>query len=169
MSQSIAEYLVQDEEDANDVLNRPLFDVNMRLYRTNEHYAELVDEAIDYMEFVLDQEFDDYGVLQGISGANLGIPWNIIAYMLDGSVEVMINPKITYKSVEMTTGKSNCGSLRLSESVEVERRVFIYCEWYGPKACTSKQKKKFEGAIGRTIQHEVEHNQGILITTKGKK
>ena len=146
------------------MLNRPLFDVNMRLYKNNVHYRTVINDAIRYMVFVLKQKFNDYGKLKGISGANLGIPWNIIAYY-NNSVMVMINPKITeaWSPVKVL---SNCGSLRLPESIKVERHAFIICEWYD----TSGQlhKKEYDRDQGSlTIQHEVEHNQGVLITQKG--
>jgi peptide deformylase len=148
---AIAQFLVQNEENDNDVLNRPLFDVNMRLYNT---------------EFVLEQQFDDYDDLKGISGANLGVPWNIIAYKWSNSVVVMINPKITHKSSQMVRVKSNCGSLRLPDCIEVERHVFIDCAWYDCDGSQKHQSKIGRQQGGLTIQHEVEHNQGILITSK---
>ncbi len=78
----------------------------------------------------------------------------------------MINPKILKFYGKKIISKSNCGSIILEESVDVVRDEFIDVEFYN----TSGKKVLLEcvsrDQCGLTIQHEIEHNNGILILDK---
>ena len=65
---------------------------------------------------ILNTKFSDYTKLQGISGANVGIPFNIIIVRDLDNYIIMINPEILSKSKETKLVKSNCGSSRTSIS-----------------------------------------------------
>lgn len=170
----ITRFIVQDRmSDENiDILHRKLFDVNMRLYGINPEYKRLITDIVKYMGGVLNAEYVDYGTPKGISGANVGIPFNIIG--VDGAVKgdkdvpiFFLNPKIVNKSDKMVKVKSNCGSIRLAEKIEVERHEWIVLESYDLSG--RKSDKTYKGTLGYTIQHEVDHNLGILITDKVSK
>jgi len=76
----------------------------------------------------------------------------------------MINPKIVEKSTRTKVLKSNCGSIRLEKSIKVIRPEWIRIEFHNMNLI--KETHKIDGYLGFTIQHEVEHNLGILITDK---
>ena len=77
----------------------------------------------------------------------------------------MINPVIHWKSPNVRQVKSNCGSLTLREPIEVTRSVRIDVGYY--KIDGSFVIESFNiDSKAFTIQHEVEHNLGILITNK---
>lgn len=153
-------------------LRLKLFDVNMRLWRVNQRYRTLINRICDYTRFVALQNLDGYGQPFGISGANLGIPFNIVGLVHkrgkpDASCEILINPEILLYEGPLVYTQSNCGSLRLPESIEVLRyetvRVRYYTEQGEPAVRTFNRE---EGSY--TVQHEVDHNLGILITDVGR-
>ena len=85
------DYIVQEREPEFDrsVLHRKLFPVNMRLFASSAPYRTHILGIISYMEWVMSQTWEDYqsnpdGGTYGISGANLGIPYNIIGFKVKG-------------------------------------------------------------------------------------
>jgi peptide deformylase len=69
---------------------------------------------------------------------------------------------------EMVEVESNCGSVVLEEPIKVKRHKKIVVSWFDHKD-GKYQTQEFEGQLGNTIQHEIEHNLGILITDKEAK
>lgn len=162
---SIKDYMVQIREQQNETLTRKLHDVNIRLYNNNKEYRKIVKSIIDLMSRILYMDFTDYPSLKGVSGANVGIPFNIIVIKINEVTKQMLNPAIikkTGKDIELT---SNCGSLLLSEDVTVLRSEIIEVVYYDLNG--DKKIEKFSRNNGFTIQHEIEHNLGItLLNTK---
>jgi len=118
----IRDYLVQNRESNDQSLHSKLLNVNIRLFNGNREYYSIITIVIEYMKKLLARSFSDYPNLRGISGANIGIPINIIAFVdKKGRVVVMINPLIREYSNEKRTVSSNCGSLVLSQAIKVER------------------------------------------------
>jgi peptide deformylase len=119
------------------------------------------------MKATLNTKYDDYKNVKGISGANVGIPYNIIIVKeKDGGKDlVFINPAVIDISKEMVEVESNCGSIVLAEPIKIKRYKKILLSWYDEEN-GHVHSEEFTGRLGNTIQHEVEHNQGILITDK---
>lgn len=182
----IEDYLVQldqliDRASDRRMLKSKLFDVNMRLYRNNKGYRKVIKSIIKYMKYVLSLEFDNYTPGRGISGANVGIPFNIIIIrttsnnkittylkeMFTGTYKILINPEIVSTSVGKVRRKSNCGSLRLPEPIPVVRHKAVSVKYYNLRG--RKENLLFEGSLAATVQHEVDHNNGILITDRTEK
>lgn len=150
---------VENLED-RDILTRKLFDVNMRLFHANKYYRDVVLECFDYICFCSSMEKEGYKKPHGWSGANAGIPFNIIAIEHDGETIGMINPTMILGDVKNIV-KSNCGSLTLDHPIPVERSTQVFVDYYDEDG--KLQRKSFGRHPGFTIQHEIEHNQGILI------
>lgn len=146
--------LFKNEED-QDILTRRLFDVNMRLFKVNSQYRQLVLQAAHYIRFCAQTEKDGYKKPHGYSGANAGIPFNIIA-LADGTV--MLNPRITNRQGERLS-ISNCGSLMLDTPIRIRRAAYCEVDYFDTEGNSSAM-----GGYLPTVQHEVEHNLGILIT-----
>lgn len=176
---SISDHIVQKQWSENDILHRKCFDVNMRLFEASMGYKKVIRLVIEHMHDVITTNFSDYDTVVGISGANVGIPLNIVGLLVPGIQEVeetcnsaegeiffMINPRIVAKSKEVRTVKSNCGSIRLREKIEIERHEWVEVEFRDEEG--RSRKEKFEGAFGSTLQHEIDHNMGILIVDKEK-
>lgn len=147
-------------------LTTPLLNVNMRLFKVSNSYRKLIQHAVDIIVDRLTKKYEDYNKPKGMSGANCAIPFNIIAYHSDkDDITVMINPKIIEYGDEKAVAKSNCGSIRLESSIPVERSTTIKVEWYDING--RRKIKTFDRQqCSFTIQHEIEHNLGILITDK---
>lgn len=158
---SIKDFIIQNGEVDDDMLHRKLFNVNMRLFSINKEYRKLVLGTVSYMKKVAKKGFKDYTKAKGISGANVGIPFNIIGVKNNGRWDFFLNPRYLKKSWKKETAKSNCGSLQLKEPIEIERYKWIKVEYYNLKG--KKEIDYFDGRYGYTVQHEMEHNQGVLI------
>ncbi len=148
-------------------LETKLLPVNIRLFHSNERYKLLIESICIYFMDTLYYKFEDYAPLKGVSGANLGIPFNIIAIKdkdEDNGALLMLNPEIilTFPEEGSFTPSSNCGSVRLKKPIENRSRwnkiKVCYHDIEGVSKC-----KIFTGSVAYTIQHEIEHNQGILI------
>jgi len=164
----IREYLVQNSESENQSLRNELLNVNMRLFASNKRYNSIIVLIIEYMKSLFATKFSDYSSLRGISGANIGIPINIIGFVDKKSrIVIMINPFIKEYSSEKQTVSSNCGSLVLPEAIRVERSVSITVDYRNESG--EKCVKSFKGSEAFVIQHEIDHNNGILIIQKEKR
>ena len=154
---------IKNEED-KDILTRKLFDVNIRLFNSNSQYRDIIFSICEYIKFSSKTEKEGYKKPHGWSGANAGIPFNIIAVNRQGNTDIMINPKILKSYGTKIESESNCGSLTLEKPIKITRNEFIDIEYYkvdGKKYIENKVDRK---SGGLTIQHEIEHNLGILIT-----
>lgn len=149
---------IKNPED-RDILKRKLFDVNLRLMESSPEYAKIVKACADYILWNQVTEKEGYTKPRGFSGANAGIPFNIIAV----GGEVMINPRIVdWSPGNYTTAESNCGSLTLPDPILIRRHSRVEVTYIKPSG---------HGPIRRfgyfpTVQHEVDHNNGILITDR---
>ena len=167
------DYIVQEREPEFDrtVLHRKLFPVNMRLFASSAPYRQHILGVISYMEWVMAQQWEDYqsnpdGGTYGISGANLGIPYNIIGFKVKGGgMRYMINPQIIEHSNDQGETKSNCGSIKLLAKIPVKRHKWIKVKFYDVNGIEREEKLTAKtGAY--TVQHEVDHCLGVLITDR---
>lgn len=163
---TICNYIIQNQLSGNCILHRRGFEVNIHLFKKSFGYRHLILSTIDYMKEVIQKSFVDYNKIKGISGANIGIPLNIVGIGEKDTTFFMINPHIVSESRKTKIVKSNCGSIRLQEKIEVKRYEWIKVEYYDTDG--GKRRDKFDGAFGFTLQHEIDHNLGILITDKTK-
>lgn len=140
----------------HDILKRRLFDVNMRLFQSSPDYKSIVLCCAEYIRELARTTREGYKTPHGFSGANAGIPFNIIA----DQERVYLNPVITYRQgVRRST--SNCGSLTLKEPIEIWRYEEISVDYFDLEGAPHT----IEGYLP-TLQHEIDHNNGILITDR---
>jgi peptide deformylase len=151
-------------------LRTKLFNVNMRLFATSFGYAQIISNICEHIKWLAVTEMEGYKKPHGMSGANAGIPFNIIGIVENrGKVgeycRIMINPEILEYSKEMVQTSTNCGSIRLKKHINVLRADAVYVKYYTQKG--EEERKWFTRKQGSfTIQHEIDHNLGILITDK---
>lgn len=159
--------LVQDGEHHDHILHNLCHPVNIRLLKNNSSYRSLVEVIIFHMLDVFQTNFDDYVELKGLSGANVGIPFNIIVLATENEPLVMINPKVIKESKNTKTVISNCGSINLAEPIEIKRfkKIRVRYVQFNQRGTNSffTVEKTFNTS---TVQHEIDHNLGILITDK---
>lgn len=147
--------LLRNKED-RDILTRKLFDVNMRLYKTSLGYREIVMSVAAYICNLAMTKREGYKKPHGFSGANAGIPFNIIA-VADGTI--ILNPKIVDRSKETRISESNCGSLLLDKPIKIRRYANVHVTGFNIHG----DPVSYRGYLP-TMQHEIDHNNGTLIT-----
>ncbi|HLD91010.1 MAG TPA: peptide deformylase [Patescibacteria group bacterium] len=173
MANKVARYLIQNGEFQDDVLHRTCFPVNIRLLKENWSYMHIIEGIISHMLEVMEEKFSDYPKCQGISGANVGIPFNIVIIKSRKGNIVMLNPEIIAHSSETVATESNCGSINLEEKIIVTRYKEVtvkYIDWpeeedFEVIGSFNEQIKTFKSG---TVQHEIDHNNGILIIDRAK-
>lgn len=149
-----------NQED-KDILTRKLFDVNIRLFYSSTGYRNLIKLTHDYLKWCAQTEKSGYKKPHGYSGANAGIPFNIIA-LANGIV--MINPHLI-KVSGRKEGLSNCGSLVLEKPIKIWRHEHVTVRYYELTSFYSLKECNISGYLP-TVQHEIDHNNGILITDR---
>ena len=148
-----------------DILTRMLFDVNMRLFHSSPRYKQIVLTCCDYIAWCSNTEKEGYKKPHGFSGANAAIPFNIIAVQRNSKPFIMINPVII-KGYGSLISESNCGSLTLEKPIKVKRFASIDIKYFNTDGIEQVETNVDRQQGGLTIQHEIEHNLGILITDK---
>lgn len=149
-------------KDDVDILTRKGFDVNMRLFHANPEYRVLITSICIYITHCATTLKDGYKRPHGWSGANAGIPFNIVAL---STGECLINPKITNWSGRTKIVKTNCGSLTLEQPVEEVRDLLIDVTYFDLQG-TKQVWKDIGPTPGFTLQHEIQHNQGFLLRNR---
>lgn len=166
----ISDHLVQlftDDESDRTVLTKECTPVNMRLYRANQSYRDVILVIVRYMDEHLRTKFDDYPEPRGIAAPNLGFPLRIIGYRKKtGENQFCLNPKITWCSQHVVQTQTNCGSLRLQQPANVERYNSIDLEYYDLDGILTRKPSLARGEGSFTIQHEVDQINGITIINR---
>lgn len=160
----IEHYITQvtDRKEFSDILHRKGFDINMRLFKECEEYRNLIKATISYMRSLLSKRYTNFSA-GGISGANIGIPLNIIGFNVFPNKIIMLNPKIIEQSKETITRRSGCGSIASTRNnlIKIIRPLWIKVSYYDDEG--KKHTKRFNHKAS-AICHEIDHNLGILIT-----
>ena len=141
-----------------DILTRQNFDVNLRLLRTSRVYRGIVWACCAYLRYLAMTTREGYKKPHGFSGANAGIPFRIIAL---ANSTVMINPVVVDHSDERRVSMSNCGSLLLAKPIAIERWTHVSVEYYD----IAGNLHEVDGYLP-TVQHEIDHCDGVLITDR---
>lgn len=146
------------------------FPVNMRLFNTSSDYRELIRQHCQYIKMLCLTQMDGYKKPHGMSSANAGLGFNIIGITMKRETKsewckIMINPVIiTYHGVKTLT-ITNCGSLTLNKPIQVYRYPEITVQYFNELGEFIEERiDRDHGAF--TVQHEVDHNLGILIIDK---
>ncbi len=165
----VAQVVVQDKEKHDAVLHMIGGPVNIRLFKNNSAYHKLICNIVNYIKFAGGLKFEDYASIQGISGANVGLSLNIVVINTKDDAETFLNPKIVKASEEMVSCNSNCGSLNLPNKIKILRHRWVVVEYYDMEGKWQSNKFRIgddNAVASATLQHEIEHNLGILVTDK---
>jgi peptide deformylase len=164
-----SDYITHISNDEDNVyLKTKHFPVNMRLFKTSTQYKSIILQQCEYIrELCLDTK-DGYKKPHGMSSANAGLSFNIIGITINRNKDneyclIMINPEIIRHSDEKVISNSNCGSLTLESPLKIERYEKVLVKWFSPEGKSGERWfNREQGSL--TIQHEVDHNNGVLIT-----
>ena len=158
---------INNEEDFV-YLKTKHFPVNMRLFKTSEFYNQIILDQCDYIRRRCLETIKGYKKPHGMSSANLGLAHNIIGVTrnrLQGNeyCKILINPRIVEYMGDLVETTSNCGSITLENPIKLKRNSEIIVNYFDEKG--NEFVELFTRETGAfTIQHEVDHNNGILIT-----
>lgn len=160
---------INNPED-NVYLKTKHFPVNLRLFNTSSEYKAIILHQCEYIRNLCLTKKEGYKKPHGMSSANAGLAFNIIGIVRNRNAkneycQIMINPDIIQYSEENITTSSNCGSLTLKEPINIDRSKWVIVKWFDEEGNFREEKFERESG-GFTIQHEVDHNLGILITDK---
>lgn len=166
-----SDYITHISNDEDKIyLKSKHFPVNMRLFNSSNEYKQLIQAQCEYLKFLCITEKEGYKKPHGMSSANAGLSFNIIAILknrnkLNEYCEIMINPRVIAVGKEDIQSLSNCGSLTLDRSIKISRYAVVEVEYYDESGI--RYIREFDRKNnGLTIQHEIDHNLGILITDR---
>lgn len=144
------------------------FPVNMRLFETSPEYKNIILQQCNYIkELCLDVK-EGYKKPHGMSSVNAGLSFNIIGVtrnrLQDNEYcKILINPRIIEYIGDLVETTSNCGSITLENPIKLKRSSEIIVNYFDEKG--NEFVELFTRETGAfTIQHEVDHNLGVLIT-----
>lgn len=164
-----SDYITHINNEEDEVyLKTKHFPVNMRLFKTSIQYRTIIQQQCKYIQQMCLTEKEGYKKPHGMSSANLGLAFNIIGVTKYRNqpleyCQIMINPIITKYIGKKVNTLSNCGSLTLEDSIPLKRYETIRVNFFTEEGV---EKEEIYGRDNGsfTIQHEVDHNNGILIT-----
>jgi peptide deformylase len=133
--------------------------------KSKEVDIETGKKTLTKLKIVMKQ-VGDKGI--GLCGPQIGLYERVIYINYNNQIKLsMINPEIISESKETSKYKEGCLSLPETlgnNNIEIERSKRIKVKFQDSEGVTNILK--FDGLIGRAIQHEVDHLQGILIIDK---
>ncbi len=135
----------------------PVLKEESRPVEVDDELRKLVDRMIKIM-YAAD------GV--GLAAPQIGVLRRIIVFRFDNEVNVLINPKITWKSEDTATEAEGCLSLA-SLAVDVERSNRIRAE--GEDLEGNHKIYEVEGLKARILQHEIDHLEGLMIVNRASR
>ncbi|MDD5739551.1 MAG: peptide deformylase [Candidatus Peribacteraceae bacterium] len=108
---------------------------------------------------------DMYETVKAEDGAGLAAPQvgkslQLCLALVEGKMTVLINPEIVWKSKETKTEEEGCLSLPCLQ-VAVTRPMTITVKYLNEKGMP--EERKLSDFSARTVQHEVDHLNGILL------
>lgn len=104
----------------------------------------------------------------GIAAPQIGVNKRVILVKLNGIYTVMINPTIMYRGFTKTMSNEGCLSLRNSYSVERHNSIFVQYFVYDNQQFHLRELG-LNGLESFTVQHEIDHLNGVLISFIGNK
>ncbi|HYL72165.1 MAG TPA: peptide deformylase [Candidatus Dormibacteraeota bacterium] len=135
--------------DHNDVLTTKA----TRVPRVDEGVRKLMDDMVETM-------FSANGV--GLAGPQVNVPLRVIVLRVDNQIYQLANPEMVRCQGEQT-GMEGCLSVPglIGEVTRCERVVAKGLNRHGKEV-----RVKGDGLLARAIQHEIDHLDGVLFTSR---
>lgn len=118
-------------------------------------------------EHLTDLAADMLGVMRasdgcGLAAVQIGLPVNLIIAEAAGELLIMANPTITRKLRRDAVEREGCLSVAPMYWRKIARPAKCDVEWQDLSG--ERHQRGFSGGLARTIQHEIDHLHGVLIT-----
>lgn len=105
-----------------------------------------------------------------LSGVQIGWPKRVAVFhphFSETGVKVMVNPEIVERSDTMVDSREGCLSIeRGVPRFMVPRHVGVRVRWSGRD--NGEREQFFHGFAAAVIQHEIDHMDGVLVSSKGR-
>lgn len=131
---------------------------NKNLYKKTIEIDDVTKEDKDAAAKMFTKMKDEGGV--GLAATQVGYDRSIIVVSHADTNLIMYNPKILKYSKDTNISLEGCLSFP-GEQFPISRPNTVLVEWKSGK--NDKKVKYFSGVIGRIIQHEIDHNNGITM------
>jgi len=96
----------------------------------------------------------------GLAAPQVGESLQLCLALVEGKMTVLINPEIVWKSNETATEEEGCLSLPKLQ-VSVTRPAVITVKYLNEQGLP--EERKLFNFSARTVQHEMDHLQGVLL------
>lgn len=106
---------------------------------------------------------EDQGI--GLAAPQINRLLRLIVVSTKDGHQVMINPRLTKKSLRQDWGEEGCLSIP-GVFGDVKRHRSVTCIFYNLEG--KEQTAEASGLLARVIQHEIDHLNGILFIDKAK-
>ena len=137
-----------------------LTDGDKRLLKKSKRVAKIDDTIRNLATNLVETMIHNQGV--GLAAVQCGIHKQIIVVMVNDEPKVMVNPEIIFTSEETEVGEEGCLSIP-GTFIEKERNKNVTVKYRNLKG--HPHLETHEGLVARVIQHEIEHIQGVLMTS----
>ena len=121
-------------------------------------------DPTDLLMILKDELFKTKGV--GLSAIQIGVSKNIFIIRIEDQIKEFINAKIVNESNDKVKLDEGCLSFP-DIIIQVKRPSSIRVRYQNRKEET--QTNKYEGMTARIIQHEIDHQNGILFFDRAGK
>ncbi|WP_438955478.1 peptide deformylase [Cognatiyoonia sp.] len=134
-----------------------------RLKKVADPVAEITPELQRLSDDMLETMYDAPGI--GLAGPQIGAMQQILVMdcIKDEDEEprpmVLVNPKITWSSEDLSTYEEGCLSIP-EQFADVERPAEVDVEWLGLDG--AGHQERFTGLWATCVQHEIDHLNGKL-------
>lgn len=134
-----------------------------RLKKVADPVVEITPELQRLADDMLETMYDAPGI--GLAGPQIGAMQQILVMdcIKDEDEEprpmVLVNPKITWSSEDLSTYEEGCLSIP-EQFADVERPAEVDVEWLGLDG--AEHQERFTGLWATCVQHEIDHLNGKL-------
>ena len=137
--------------------------------RLRERAADVVDfsvlsEIVDDLRDTLTHHQEATGKGRGLAAPQLGYPVKVIYVQTPEFTQVLVNPKITWRSEEMFEVWDSCFSFEAAFFVKIPRHKRIKVEYQDERG--DIHVDEFSDGFSELLQHEIDHLHGVMATDR---
>lgn len=137
-----------------------LLDGDKKLLKKSKRVAKIDDTIKKLVENLVETMLSANGV--GLAAPQCGVLKQVIVVLVNEEPKVMINPELIFTSNEKEVGEEGCLSIPQT-FIQKERYSKVTVKYRNLQG--HPHLETHEGLTARVIQHEMDHLQGILMTS----
>ena len=137
-----------------------LQDGDKRLLKKSKRVAKIDDSIRELAKNLIETMRSNSGV--GLAAPQCGILKQVIIVLIDGTLQVLINPEIIFMSEEKVTEEEGCLSFS-GQFYPIPRAKEVTVKYKNLSGHPIRESHN--GLIARILQHEIDHLHGIVFKT----